>query len=156
VTLEITGRRLAILAGALAVALVAWLYLRERRLPPEEAIHKLIDDGVAAAERGDVNDLMELVSERYQADGSGPEDRRELRQLLTALLFRGGLEVQIVSRDVVLEDERAGTVDLTVILVRGGLRGMSEGDAGARDIHLRVELEDGDWKVVSSRHESSL
>jgi hypothetical protein len=155
--LEISRRQLAIGAALVAAGLAAWFLFRDRPLPPEQAVNALIDAGLAAAEEGDVGDLMDLVSQDYQAEGNGPESRAELRQYLSALLFRGGAGIEVLSREVVLDDDQHGaTVHLTVLLTRGGLRGLAEGNAGARDITLRVALEGEDWKVVSSRHESAL
>ena len=155
--IEISRRQLAIGAALVAAGLAAWFLVRGRPLPPEQAVNALIDTGLAAAEEGEVNDLMDLVSKDYQAEGNGPESRAELRQYLTALLFRGGVGVEVLSREVVLDDDLKGaSVSLTVLVTRGGLRGLAEGNAGARDISLRLALEGDDWKVVSSRHESAL
>ena len=153
---QLSRRELGIAAAFVVAGLVAWFLLRDGRLPADEAVHQLVDKGIAAAEEGDVGDLMDLVSERYGSDGNGPENRAELRSYLTALLFRGGVDIEELSREVTLHDDRTATVALSLLLVRGGLRGMAEGKAGARDVELHLELEDGDWKVVSSRHETGL
>jgi hypothetical protein len=154
--MTLSRRQLAIGAAALAAGLGVYLLTRDRALPPEEAVNKVLDDAVAAVQDGRVKDLMELVSERYQSEGEGAADRAELRSYLTALLFRGGVEVKVLSRTITLEDESRAILEATVVLVRGGFRGVAEGDVGARQLELHLEREGGDWKVVSSRQQRAL
>jgi hypothetical protein len=151
----LTPRRLVFL-GALVI--VSGLVYRRCAPPrygsPEAAIAALLDEGTAAAREGRVGDMIELVSASYQggADG-GPADRAELRAYLTMGLARGGAEVRSLSRDIEVHGSTA-TVRTSLVVIAGGLGGIADGRAGARDLELGLALEGDVWKVVSSRSEA--
>jgi hypothetical protein len=146
-----SSRRAAVAVGVAAAAIAIWLWLRPRPvLPPQQAIEALLDDAAEAARKGRVKDVMAHVSDRYRGDSEGASSKGELRPYLAVLIARGA-EVRFLSRDVVVEGERA-RVRATVVFVGGGLRNVLSGDAGAREVELDLELEEDEWKVVASRH----
>jgi len=136
----------AIVAVVVAVTLLVWLVGRGPEPGPEAQIQKLIDESIEDVEEGEVGDLMDRVSDSYRGQGG---DRRELRSYLTALLFRGGVDVKVLSHQIAVTGETA-RVEMELVLVRGGLGGAMEGDVGARTVRLDLAREDGDWKVTGS------
>ncbi len=148
----LTPRRLVFLV---VLGIVGGLVYRRCAPPrfgsPEAAIAALLDEGTAAAREGRVGDMIELVSAAYQggADG-GPSDRAELRAYLTMGLARGGAEVRALSRDIEVHGTTA-SVHTSLVIVAGGLGGLADGRAGARDFEIELALEGDTWRVVSSR-----
>lgn len=140
------ARDLLIVAGAIAVGVLLWLLTRTPARGPDEQVRALITQAIEAAEEGDVGDLMDLVSERYQGEGG---DRAGLRQYMTGMVMGGGIDVKVLTQQVAIEGDTA-RAELDVVLVRGGLRGAVSGDAGARTVQVDLAREDGDWKVTGS------
>jgi hypothetical protein len=75
-----------------------------------------------------------------------------LRSYLTALVFRGDVDVKVLSRQIAVTGEVA-RVELEVVLVHGGLSGAVEGEVGARTVRLDLAREDDEWRVVASEAE---
>lgn len=142
-------RKGPVLIGAVVVALtvLVWLVGRGPEPGPDEQILRLIDESIEAVEEGEVGDLMDRVSDAYQGQGG---DRRELRSYMTALLFRGGVDVSVLNQQIEINGETA-RVEMKVVLVRGGLSGAAEGDVGARTVFIDLAREDGDWMVIGSQ-----
>lgn len=136
-----------IAAVVVALTLLVWLVGRGPEPGPEAQVQRLIDESIEDVEEGEVGDLMDRVSDSYKGQGG---DRRELRSYLTALLFRGGVNVSVLNHQIEINGETA-RVEMKVVLVRGGLRGAAEGDVGARTVVLDLAREDGDWMVVGSQ-----
>lgn len=136
-----------IAAVVVALTLLVWLVGRGPEPGPEAQVQRLIDESIEDVEEGEVGDLMDRVSDSYKGQGG---DRRELRTYLTALLFRGGVNVSVLNHQIEINGETA-RVEMKVVLVRGGLSGAAEGDVGARTVVLDLAREDGDWMVVGSQ-----
>ncbi len=136
----------AIAAVVVAVSLLVWLVGRGPEPGPEAQIQQLIDESLEDVEEGEVGDLMDRVSASYRGEGG---DRGELRSYLTALLFRGDVDVKILTHQIAVTGETA-RVEMEVVLVRGGLSGAVDGDVGARTVRLALAREDDEWKVTGS------
>jgi hypothetical protein len=145
--MPIRSTHVAIAAVIAIVAGLIWMLARGPEPGPEKQIQMLIEEAIEDAEDGDVGDLMDKVSDSYQGEGG---DRDELRSYLTALLFRGGVDVKMLKQTVTVTGETA-RADVELVLVRGGLRGAAQGDIGARSVHVDLAREDGDWKVIGSQ-----
>ena len=141
------SRDLLIVAGAIAVGGLIWLLTRSPARGPEEQVRALIDQAIEDAEDGDVGDIMDVVSERYQGEGG---DRAGLRQYLTGMVLGGGVDVKVLTQQVSVEGD-AAIAELDVVLVRGGLRGAATGDAGTRTVRVELAREDGDWKFTGGQ-----
>jgi hypothetical protein len=142
--MQVSRRHLAIAAaGALVLAVAVWISTRTPELTPEQQIEALIEGAVDDAEDGDIGDLLDRVSPTYEGEGG---DRQALRAYLTGALLGGGVTVQVVSQRITVGDQNA-TVQLEVILARGGLGGALRGDVGVRTLQLDLGHEDGEWKV---------
>lgn len=135
-----------IAAVVVAVSLLVWFLARGPEGGPEQQIQRLIEDSIEDVEEGEVGDLMDRVSASYRGEGG---DRDELRSYLRALVFRGDVDVKILSQQIAVTGEVA-QVELEVVLVRGGLSGAVEGDVGARTVRLDLAREDDEWMVVGS------
>ena len=142
--MTLRSRDLLIVAGAIAVGVLIWLFTRAPAKGPEEQVRSLISQAIEDAEDGDVGDLMDVVSDRYQGQGG---DRAGLRQYLTGMVLGGGIDVKVLTQQVSVDGDVA-RAELDVVLVRGGLRGAAMGDAGARTVRVDLAREDGDWKVT--------
>jgi SnoaL-like domain len=145
--MAIKSTHVAIVAVIAIVASLIWLLTRGPEPGPEKQIQMLIEEAIEDAEDGDVGDLMDKVADSYQGEGG---DRDELRSYLTALLFRGGIDVKMLKQTVTVTGDTA-RADVEVVLIRGGVRGAAQGDIGARSVHVDLAREDGDWKVIGSQ-----
>jgi hypothetical protein len=137
----------AAVVGIGLLSLVVWLLARGPEPGPEQQIETLIEQSIDDAEEGEVGDLIDRVSAAYQGEGG---DRAGLRSYLTGLLFRGGVDVKVLSQQIAVSGE-AARVELEVVLVRGGLRGAAEGDVGARTVRVDLAREDDEWMVTGSQ-----
>jgi len=150
-----TKKRIALVMAGILVAYVAYRWFRSRRtLPADQAIQKLIDDGISAARDGDVGGIMDYVSSDFRGEvGAGEDvDRRGLKGYLFIMMRRtGGIGIEVVSQEVELFEDEA-TVTLVALMWRGGVRDALQGDATAREIELDIRREGRSWKVVASRH----
>ena len=147
------GLYVAVALAAVVAAVVAWRALKARRLPPEQAIGRVLDEVLGAAERGDVDDIMEHVSDHFQGETEGGTEvsRGELRAFLAMRLMRGGVDVKVLSEDIDVTSPTEATVTLKVLFTRGGLGGAMEGNVSARAVEIGFYETDGKWKVYSSR-----
>ena len=135
----------------LGIALALWGPWRE---PPshEERIRALFLQAARAVEEKRVSDAVEAVSERFRGEGL---DKRGLKQLIAAQVFRGEwVSVTVAGTRVRLEGDAAEAV-VDVVMARSG-KGARLGDllpeqASASRITSRLEREKGDWHVVEAR-----
>jgi hypothetical protein len=139
----------AVLAGAVGVAVVRRLVAR--RPSDEERIKAIFLDAARAVEEKRIGDAVEGVSERFQGDGLG---KREVKQLIAAQVLRGEwVSVTVAGVRVRAEGDSAeATAD--VVMARSG-KGKSIADllpaeATANRIESRLAREEGDWRVVSA------
>ncbi|MEZ4366732.1 MAG: hypothetical protein R2939_10650 [Kofleriaceae bacterium] len=140
----INTRNLLIAAAVVAVAAGTWWWrTRSPTLTPEQQVAALIAGAVEDAEDGDVGGLLDRVSESYEGEGG---NRKALRGYLMGLLLRGGITVKVLAQAIEVTEPTA-TAELEVVLVRGGIVGVAQGDAGMRGLQLDLVREDGAWKV---------
>jgi len=149
------ARRPLLLAAALlalaAAGLLAW---RLSRAPPsdEERIQALLAAAARAAEEKRVGDVVEGVSERFQGEGL---DRRGLKQLVAYQVMRGewvAVSIAGVRLEVTADTARAA---VDVVLARSGsgktLADLLPVNGSVQRLLLRMEREQGEWRVVRAR-----
>lgn len=147
-------RPLLLVAVLLALAgggLVAW---RLSGAPPtdEERIQALLAAAARAAEEKRVGDVVEAVSERFQGEGL---DRRGVKQLVAYQVMRGewvAVSIAGVRLEVADDTARAG---VDVVLARSGsgrtLADLLPVNGSVQRLLLRLEREEGEWRVVRAR-----
>lgn len=142
---------LALAAALLAAGLGAW---RALRAPPidEERIQALLAAAARAAEEKRVGDVVEAVSERFAGEGL---DRRALRQLVAYQVMRGewvAVSIAGVRLEVAGDIARAA---VDVVLARSGagrtLTDLLPVNGSVQRLLLRLEREEGEWRVVRAR-----
>ena len=151
--MTIKPSHILIVATIAAIVVLVVVLNRPDPVPAEVAINQLIDTGADALRAGDTGEILDLVSDDFNAHIQGQDyDRESLQRQLTVYGFRGGsVDFTIVSRTVELVSEEEATVSMRIVGVRGGLSGALEGDVDAEHVELRMKLEGDDWKVVSAR-----
>ena len=83
--------------------------------------------------------------------------RNQLRRYLTVLMMRrADIGITILDQNVQVHSQTSLTIAVTAVLTRGGVTGAVEGNLRAKEIILDVEVDDGEWKIVSSRQSSAL
>ncbi len=142
---------------ALAVAVIAFVLLRDEPKSPEAQVRASLALAVEAAEKQDLGGLMELVSLRFK---SGDLDRNAIKGILFVELRRGSWRrVYLVDTEVeVAAGERQAQVRTGALLTAGGaMESLAEvvpKDAGAYRFAIGMAKEDDDtWRVVSTTYE---
>jgi hypothetical protein len=147
-------RRLALAAALLAVlAAGTFLAVQLWAEPPsaEERIRTAFVEAARAAEEKRAGDAVAIVSERFRGQGL---DRQGVKQLVAYQALRGQwVSVTVAGAAVAVDGEAArATVDL--VLARSGagkaLSALLPAEASAWRIDCRLELEDGEWRVVEA------
>lgn len=147
-------RTALVLVGAVLVAIACFVVLRARKAEPtdEERIRTLIEATARGVEERKPADVMAGVSERFQAEGMGYQ---ELRQLVVAQVLRGSWNavMPIATRVDVAGDRAQAVVD--VALVRGakgeGILGKLPESGDTYRFDVTLEREKSGWKVVEAR-----
>lgn len=148
--------RNVLIAGGLILVVALYFVLKKKPLVgPELAADQIVSKGQAAAEEGDIDEVMDLIADDFRAQvrGMGEINKSDLKgYLVKASLIGGGISVTIASQDIVIgEDLRSVEITLRALLVAGGIRGaIEEGAADAREIIINIELRDDEWLVVSA------
>jgi len=146
-----------LIAGGIIAVIALFFVLKKKPLVgPERAADMIIAKGQAAAEAGDIDEVMDLLADDFHAQvrGLGGINKDELKSyLMRASLVGGGISVTIASQDIEIGDDvRSVQVTLRALLVSGGVRGaIEEGSADAREIVVDIELRDGEWLIVAAR-----
>lgn len=147
-------RALLLLAVAAALAAGGWAASRLLRAPPtdEERIQALLAAAARAAEEKRVGDVVEAVSERFGGEGL---DRRGVKQLVAYQVMRGEwVSVSIAGvRLAIAGDTARAAVDVVVARSGGGttLADLLAVNGSVQRLQLRLEREEGAWKVVRAR-----
>lgn len=132
-----------IIAGFVAVLLVALAVLFLFRTTDEKAIEQLLETGLKAAEAGDAEGVIALISPNYR---NGDETRdsiaRKIRQAVAQRLpgaRKEGAAIQVSGEDA--------EANVKVIVGLGQLK---------REFALKLQLrkENGVWKVTSAEDRS--
>jgi len=147
-------RPLLSLLALLALAGAGYGTWRLLRAPPsdEEQIVALFAAAARAAEEKRVGDVVAAVSERFSGEGL---DRRGVKQLVAYQVLRGEwVSVSIAGvRTEIAGDVARAAVD--VVLARSGsgtrLADLLPVNGSVQRLLLRLEREDGEWKVVRAR-----
>jgi len=126
--------------------------LSARPLTDEEQIRALFQDAVRAVGEKRVGDAVVGVSERFQ--GEGGLDKRAVKQLIAAQVFRGEwLTISIAGLQVELDGARAKAV-LDVVMARSGkgadLASLLPGEAAANRFSVALEHGAEGWKIVGA------
>ena len=103
------ARWVAISVLAAAVAGTVWLVLPARPTSAEERIRTTLQEAAQAAEKRKVDDVVEILSERFTGKGEGERaSRDEVRRMLAFELLRGAwVSVTISSAEVIVDGSRA-------------------------------------------------
>ncbi len=143
----------ALVLVAIVVALV--IFKRKPPVGPERAADMIVSKAVASVEKGEMDEVMDLVASDFtgQVSGVGSLSKSSLKSYLTRLSYFGsGISVTIVSQDFEIgPGERSVAIVLRAIVVAGGIRGALENNADAREIHIDIVLRDDEWLIVSAR-----
>ena len=148
---QVLGVALALLAAGAVLAL--W---PQEKPGVQEAITRRVVQMTAAAERKDMAELMEGVSERFRA--SQGWNKQQLKGVLLGQVLQGNW-VRVFVRDLQVTevDPRRGDVQVKIIFGRSQAE---ELENLAKDSVLSAYLiegtfeqeEDGEWRVVQARH----
>lgn len=122
-----------------------------KTLTDEEQVRKVLDDGMAALEEGDVGAAGDLLADDYKDPAK--RDKRTLKQIALLVLRRGPLRV--VLRDVQIQVEgTAATATFDAVAVQGAAEVKEMSDLlpqNAKQMKMTVKLsKQGDaWRVTS-------
>ena len=128
-----------VIGGFVALLLVALAFIFLFRTSEEKAIEQLLQKGLQAAEAGDAEGVVALISPNYK---NGEETResivRKIRQAVNQRISPASLKGSAiqVSGDV---------ADVTATVVVGALQLRRE-----FSLSLKLKKEDGQWKVTSA------
>ncbi len=130
---------LPVLAGFAVVA----LWPKPRRSPEDEVrawVAKLVD----AAERRDVAELSDSLSDSFKGGGLS---RQETKQMLAGMLLRSGQGVIVLnpSLEVIMESPTSGIFRGTFVFAQG--KGGSGGDLGRYEIKARFSKPTDQWQL---------
>jgi hypothetical protein len=140
-----------------AAAVGAFLVLR-RPAPrtPEERIRAALDAAARAAGERKADEVVELLSPRFQGEAGGERfTRDDARRLVALELLRGRwVSAAITGVAPAVEGTRARAT-VHAVLSRSddrskGLSSLLPGEASAHRFQLDLEEEDGEWRVVSA------
>lgn len=154
--MTIRPRSIAVVAVAAALAGAVCLLRRPQALGPEDRIRKTFQDAAHAAEQRKVDQVVAVLSDRFQGGGEGMRaSRDEVRRLLALELLRGQwVSVTISSAQVIVDGKRA-RANVDALLSRAedrkkGLGSLLPGEASVHRFQLELEEEEpGTWRVVS-------
>ena len=117
----------------------------------EQKVLRVIDDGVAAIEAGQVGDAMDLVADDF-SDENGT-DKGMIKGYLAGQMLRGD-RITIVRRDEnVKVDGTAATASFDAAIFQGDrakLKGVVPQRSGTYRFTLTFRKDDGDWLVTKA------
>jgi len=147
-------RRLAIAAAALALLAGAALLVARLMAEPvseEDRIRAAFAEAALAAGEKRVGDTVAMVSERFRGQGL---DRQGVKQLVAYQALRGEWVSVTVAGAEVAVDGRVARATVDLVLARSGvgkaLADLLPAEASAWRIDCGLELEDGEWRVVTA------
>ncbi|MBV8880792.1 MAG: nuclear transport factor 2 family protein [Planctomycetaceae bacterium] len=128
-----------VIGGFAALILAALAFIFLFRTTDEKAIEKLLEKGLAAAEAGDTEGVIALISPDYR---NGEETRdtivRRIRQAVSQRITPARMEGAAIQ---VSGDEAEASVKVVV----GALQLRRE-----FGLRLKLRKENGEWKVISA------
>ena len=144
-----TALRACTLAMGLALALGAC-----KKDTEEQKVLRVVDDGVAAIEAGQVGDAMDLVAEDY-SDESGT-DKGTIKAYLAGQMLRGD-RITIVRRDEKVKVEgSAATASFDAAIFQGDrskLKGVLPQRSGTYRFTLTLRKDGDAWRVTKAKWE---
>lgn len=148
-------RKAALLAVLALVAVGGGLLAARLLRPPptdEERIQGLVAAAARAAEERKAGEVVAAASERFAGEGL---DRRGLKQFVALQILRGEwVSVSIAGTRIEVAGNAARAA-VDVVLARSGkgakLADLLPAGGSVHRLQLRLEREDGDWKVVRAR-----
>lgn len=145
-----TALRACTLAMGLALALGAC-----KKDTEEQKVLRVVDDGVAAIEAGQVGDAMDLVAEDY-SDESGT-DKGMIKAYLAGQMLRGD-RITIVRRDEKVKvDGATATASFDAALFQGDrskLKGVLPQRSGTYRFTLTLRKDGDAWLVTKAKWEA--
>jgi hypothetical protein len=154
--MTIRPRSLAIAAVAVALVAAVCLLRRSPAQTPEERIRAMFEEAAHAAEQRKVNEVVSVLSDRFDGGAEGMRaGRDEVRRLLAFELLRGQWVSVTISSARVIVDGRRARANVDAVLSRAadrskGLGSLLPGEASVHRFRLDLEEEEpGRWRVVS-------
>ncbi len=146
------SRRALVLAVVLVVGAAAFFVARALRPPSdEEQIRAMIHDAARAADEKRIADVVQGLSERFDAAGV---DKRGAKQIVALHVLRGTwVSVLVAGEKIAVERERARAVADVVLSRSGKGKSLSEILPEAASIYrfdLRLVKESGEWRVTTA------
>ncbi|MCC7385566.1 MAG: hypothetical protein IT384_27200 [Deltaproteobacteria bacterium] len=145
----------AIALSAAAVAFLAGLavaLMPGEEDDPEGAIRAVLAAAASAAEAGDLDGILEHVSDSFQSADGKKDDLK--RVIFFELRRRSWRKVFLVKTEVDLRDEARAKVTTGAILARGeapqSIAELNPTEVTAYRFELDFALEDGRWRITSA------
>jgi hypothetical protein len=153
-TNDMTTRARLLLAVLVVAAAAAVLVARRSGSPPTDAerIRALLDRAARAAEERKPGEVVEVLSERFRGQGL---DRMEVKRIVALHVLRAEFVSVSISGAAIDVDGDAARANVDAVLARASGRGKAlaellGGEAQAHRFRLRLEREDGEWRVVTA------
>ena len=122
--------------------------------PDQAQLEQTIASAQANTERGEMGQVMALVTEDFAGQG-GQYDRLMLRRMLLAVRLRhSDVNVSRVSTEFEMGQSFA-TVKMKLLLT-GGSGGLLPETGRLMDLQTRWRVEDGEWRLTSADWDRSL
>ena len=150
-----TRRAVGLVAGALAAALVFWLWPRGPK-DPEAQIRKLVAEVVAGAEARDVGPLADAMADGFK--GPNGASKQEVKQIVAFQVLRNQETVAVFnpSLDVTLRGQEDAEIEGTFLFARTKAKSAEELQPGtvasAYKISATLEKQGGEWRFVSAAY----
>ncbi len=145
-------RRLLAPLLALFVGALVFLLWPRAKVTPEDEVRALIAKAVSDAERHDVGDFMQALSDDFH--GPSGTSRDEVKGLVAGQLFRNSNQTSILnpSLQVTVNDPSHARFEGVFVFARAGqLTAPQAGDGASRyDIDGSVERREGRWVITSA------
>lgn len=126
-----------------------------RKDTEEQKVLRVVDDGVAAVEAGQVGDAMDLVAEDFSDEG-GSTDKGMIKAYLAGQMIRGD-RITVVRRDEKVKvDGASATASFDAAIFQGDrskLRGVLPQRSGTYRFTLTLRKDDGAWLVTKAKWE---
>ncbi len=148
------SKLLTALFVAAAAVVVVLLWPKGSQSSTEELIRQKVIKMARAAEKRDLGDVMDQVSDRFNFEGGG---KRDLHQFLAAQMLRGNwLRVFVVDLAVTMTSPTTATFSGKFIFGRSKATTLKElakqSEVTSYLIEASLEKERDDWKFVTARH----
>jgi len=148
-----------VIGAAAALGLGAALWLARSEEPPteEQKIRALFDGAAKAAEARKADEVVAILSARFEGRGRGElggrATRDDVKRLVAFELLRGRwVSVELLEPRIDVRGDRARAVVDAVLSRAAGARGrlsdLLPGEASLHRFDLELALEEDEWRVV--------